>query len=129
MHKNSRKTAYVVKSSKIFWQFLNGYSCNAVDENHFIRHIGHRFSTICDMYTLNNACKSGEIGIYILKTRPSNPTYNKISVEKPNIVDRYLDDFGYVLEINHGSLADEDIKKRLFASEDEATEWENSYGR
>jgi len=113
---------YIVNSDIPRWSFLNGYTCNSVDKDHVLRHLGYRFKSLCSMYALNNSYAQGEIGIHLMKELSIDITAHK----KPNIVDEYWNDYGYVLEINNGSCENEEIEKMLFVNDTEANEWQMS---
>ena len=42
---------------------------NRKSKDHFLRHLGYRFSKVCDMYTLNNAYQFRELSIDILNKK------------------------------------------------------------
>lgn len=115
---------YVVRTKIERLSSLNGYSCKSESKDHFLRHLGYRFSKVCDMYTLNNAYQCGELTIDIPKKR--EPAKEIIS--KPKVVDEYWNDFGYVLEIDLGDIFEESTETRLFTNDTEAYEWVRSYG-
>ncbi len=121
---NNNEYFYTVKSKYDFWSFLNGYSCKAQSKDHFIRHLGHRFSKKCSMYELNNAYASNEI---IIKTTKENAKkQNNQHVQKIDIVDEYFSDYGYVVELNKGTKSDPIIEQMIFVNDAEASEWLNS---
>jgi hypothetical protein len=120
---------YVVTSKIRSLSFLNGYVCQSESKDHFLRHLGHRFSKCCDMNQLNNAYKTGEIIIDIHK--PFNKEFPSVWPKddkrvKPNIVDEYWGRYGYILEINHGTAAKPVIEKRTFVNDTEAQQWVDS---
>ena len=114
---------YILVTNTPRWLFLNGYTCNSKSKDHFLRHLGYKFGKLCDMSSLNNAYNCGEIGIKIYKEDKSKVT----PYQKPNVINEYFDDFGYMLVINHGGIDEEIIEKRLFTNDIEANEWRNSY--
>jgi len=121
---------YVVRSKIRSLSFLDGYSCESESKDHFLRHLGHRFSKCCDMGQLNNAYQSKDILIETVK--PFNKKFASVWPKedkrvKPNVVNEYWGTFGYILEINHGTVNNPVIEKRAFVSDTEANEWVNSH--
>lgn len=108
--------------------FLNGYSCKSESEDHFLRHIGYRFSNLCDMYTLNNAYKCGDLLIRVKK--PVNKTHSNnwstVLSNKPEVVNEFWSDYGYILELNYGTIDCPIMVIRSFVNDIEANEWKNS---
>jgi len=115
---------YVVHSKTPFWSFLDGYSCQAEDKDHFLRHLGYKYYTKCTMYEINRAYICGDIIINLGKGNTNNSIGLTI---KPNVVNRYWGAFGYILEINHGTLVEPVIEKRIFVNDVEAEEWIKSH--
>ncbi|MFU8786318.1 MAG: hypothetical protein ACNA7U_03645 [Candidatus Izemoplasmataceae bacterium] len=111
---------FIVYSAHPHWVFLNGYYCYSKTSDHFLRHLSYKFYRLTDIYSLNNAHKSNEIIIDILKSENFPPS---IPPKKPFVVDGYFDDFGYVIEVNHGDMENDIIEKLSFVNEYEAGEW------
>lgn len=110
--------------------FLNGYSCKSENEDYFLRHIGYRFSNLCNMYTLNNAYKCGDLLIRVKK--PFDKEYPSVWPKddrrnKPNIINEYWGVYGYIIEINHGTVEYPIIETRSFVNDIEANEWKDSH--
>lgn len=114
---------YVVRSKIKSLSFLDGYSCESQDKDHFLRHLGHRFSKCCTMGQLNNAYAVNDILVEMVKQPKNNNTVRDPS--KPNIINEYWGTFGYILEINHGTVNNPVIETRAFVSDTEAREWVN----
>lgn len=114
---------YVVRTKIEKLSPLNGYSCKSKSKDHFLRHLGYRFSKVCDMYTLNNAYQCGELSIDILKKKEPS----KEVILKPKVINEYWDSFGYVLVIDWGNIFEESTETRLFTNDTEAYEWVRSH--
>ncbi len=112
---------YSVTKAKDRLTFLIGYSCKSKSKDHFIRHLGYRFKRYINMSMLNNAIFSNEITIDILDKFPEkNETIRPVSKK---LINEYWSNYGYVLELNNGSIDTPVIGKLLFVSEEEAREW------
>lgn len=109
---------YVVNTDIKKLEVLDGYSCRSQSKDHFLRHLGYKFSKICDMYTLNNAYNCGELGINIIEKNECP----KVFIENGVVLDEYWNEYGYILEIEYG----ENIEPRSFVNDMEAYEWINS---
>lgn len=117
---------YVVETRIRSLSFMDGYSCESESPDHFLRHLGHRFSKCCDMNQLNNAHKTKEIIIKKVKTK-RNDILKKVEIrKKPNIINEYWGNYGYILEINHGTVNNPVIETRAFVSDLEAHQWINT---
>lgn len=117
---------YIVETRIRSLSFMDGYSCESESPDHFLRHLGHRFSKCCDMNQLNNAYKTKEIIIKKVKTK-QNDILKKVEIKKkPNIVNEYWGNYGYILEINHGTVDYPVIERRAFVSDTEAHQWINT---
>ena len=114
---------YVVRTKIEKLSPLNGYSCKSESKDHFLRHLGYRFSKVCDMYALNNAYQCGELNIDILKKKEP---YKEV-ISKPKIINEYWDNFGYVLVIDRGDIFKKYIETRTFTNDAEAYEWVRSH--
>ena len=120
---------YIVISNIKSLSFLDGYSCESEDKDHFLRHLGHRFGKRCNMYQLNNAHAVNDILIKTVKTEKTpenNGSERKQHFAKPNVVNEYWGTYGYILEINHGTMNLPIIEKRVFANDNDAREWVNN---
>ena len=117
---------YVVETRIRSLSFMDGYSCESESPDHFLRHLGHRFSKCCDMNQLNNAYQSNEI-IIRKSNKSRNDIFKKvIPLKKPNVVNEYWGNYGYILEINHGTVNNPVIETRAFVSDTEAHQWINT---
>lgn len=120
---------YVVETRIRSLSFMDGYSCESESPDHFLRHLGHRFSKCCDMNRLNNAHKTKEI--IIKKVNQFNKEYPRVwpkedKRKKPNIINEYWGNYSYILEINHGTVNNPMIETRAFVSDSEAHQWINT---
>jgi hypothetical protein len=117
---------YVVETRIKSLSFMDGYSCESESPDHFLRHLGHRFSKCCDMSHLNNVYKTNGIIIKRVKSN-KNDILKKVELEKkPNIINEYWGKHGYILEINIGTINNPMIEVREFVSDTEAYEWINA---
>ena len=107
---------YVVTSKNSFWDFLNGYHCDAQSKDHFLRHLGYKFYKKCTMYDLNTAYQSGDIFI-----KKYNSIKNSKNIVDKNLIieDAYFNEYGYVVEVSNGNQ----INPMIFVSDSEAKEW------
>jgi len=112
-----KKSKYIVHSLSPRWSFLDGYSCNSLDEGHFIRHLGYRFKNYCAMHEINVAKDNLEIAIEKCKKKTSN--VKSRPMKKYYLVDEYWGDYGYIIVVRYG---DTELKKQ-FVSDSEALQW------
>jgi len=120
---SKKEHTYIVNTKYDSWGFLNGYSCKSQDKDHFLRHLGYKFSNLCTMHELNTAYECGDISIKkVIKQKDQLVNKEK----RINVVDEYYNSFGYVLEINNGSILEPIIETKTFSTDTEANEWLNS---
>lgn len=109
---------YIVCANNPWWDFLNGYSCNSINESTFIGHLGWKFGHKCTQGMIFKAIEYGEITIEIYDPKSElNMVRKKPSVS--NLKHRYSSDYGYTLEFEDGVIP----QRMVFSNEVDADEW------
>lgn len=114
---------YVIHSPHPRWAFLNGYACKAKNKDYFLRHLSYKYQALC---TLDNIIIAEDWGRLLVSTRESFPIFKRV-IEQPSIAHQYWSTYGYVVEINTGSVFTEDTISYTFANDGEANEWINTH--